>query len=125
MQIEETWQGAGVATWPASSAARAFPLHPASQMAVLVAVFLAFRIGLASVIPLSIDEAYAVVVSRSHSLSYFDHPPIGFALARFMADVSGCECRLVVRLPYVVLGSLSALLLFALTRYAYGEPSTT
>ena len=120
MQIEETWQGAGVATWPASSAARAFPLHPASQMALLVAVFLAFRIALASVIPLSIDEAYAVVVSRSHSLSYFDHPPIGFALARFMADVSGCECRLVVRLPYVVLGSLSPLLLFALTRYAYG-----
>jgi 4-amino-4-deoxy-L-arabinose transferase-like glycosyltransferase len=89
-------------------------------MVLLVVGFLIFRIALASIIPLSIDEAYAVVVSRSHSLSYFDHPPIGFALARFMADVSGCECRLVVRLPYVLLGSASALLLFALTRYAYG-----
>ncbi|WP_027055692.1 ArnT family glycosyltransferase [Mesorhizobium erdmanii] len=89
-------------------------------MVLLVVAFLIFRIGLASVIPLSIDEAYAVVVSRSHSLSYFDHPPLGFALARFMADMSGCECRLVVRLPYVLLGSASALLLFALTRYAYG-----
>ncbi|UVK56018.1 glycosyltransferase family 39 protein [Mesorhizobium sp. AR02] len=120
MQYDETWRGAGAATWPTSSAARSFPTHPVSQMALLVVGFLIFRIGLASVIPLSIDEAYAVVVSRSHSLSYFDHPPIGFALARFMADVSGCECRLVLRLPYVLLGSASALLLFALTRYAYG-----
>jgi len=120
MQIDDTWHGAGAAIWPASSAARPFPASPTFQMALIVVVFLIFRIGLASVIPLSIDEAYAVVVSRSHSLSYFDHPPLGFALARFMADVSGCECRLPVRLPYVLLGSLSALLLFALTRYAFG-----
>lgn len=89
-------------------------------MILLVGAFLILRIGLASVIPLSIDEAYAVVVSRSHSLSYFDHPPLGFALARLVADVTGCECRLFVRLPYVMLGSLSALLLYDLTRQAYG-----
>ncbi len=88
---------------------------------ILVLAFLILRIGLAAEIPLSIDESYAVVVSRSHSLSYFDHPPIGFALARFMADLTGCECRLFVRLPYVVLGSLSALLVFDLTRDAYGS----
>ncbi|MGX8011119.1 glycosyltransferase family 39 protein [Mesorhizobium sp. ORM8.1] len=86
----------------------------------MIAAFLLLRIGLASVIPLSIDEAYAVVVSRSHSLSYFDHPPLGFALARLMVDISGCECRFAARLPYVLLGSLSALLLFDLTRKAYG-----
>lgn len=90
------------------------------QLLVVVAAFLLLRIGLAPVIPLSIDEAYAVVVSRSHSLSYFDHPPIGFALARLMADLVGCECSFAVRLPYVILGSLSALLLFDLTRIAYG-----
>lgn len=120
MQIDKTLQGAGAATWPPSGAARSFPLSPVSRMALLVLGFLIFRIVLASVIPLSIDEAYAVVVSRSHSLSYFDHPPIGFALARVMADISGSEYRLLVRLPYVLLGSASALLLFALTRYAYG-----
>jgi Dolichyl-phosphate-mannose-protein mannosyltransferase len=86
----------------------------------LILAFLILRIGFAAEIPLSIDEAYAVVVSRSRSLSYFDHPPVGFALARFIADLAGCECRLFVRLPYVVLGSLSVLLLFELTRYAYG-----
>ncbi|MBN9220343.1 MAG: glycosyltransferase family 39 protein [Mesorhizobium sp.] len=120
MQIDETLQGAGAATWPASGAARLFPLSPVSLMALFVLGFLILRVALASVIPLSIDEAYAVVVSRSHSLSYFDHPPIGFALARLMADMSGSEYRLLVRLPYVLLGSASALLLFALTRYVYG-----
>lgn len=93
---------------------------PTGLLLVLVLAFLALRIGLAAITPLSIDEAYAVVVSRSHSLSYFDHPPIGFALARFIADFAGCECQLFVRLPYVVLGSLSALLIFDLTRHTYG-----
>lgn len=93
---------------------------PTFQAAFLIGTFLLLRLGLAAVIPLSIDEAYAVVVSRSHSLSYFDHPPLGFALARLMADVGGCECRFVVRLPYVLLGSLSALILFDLSRQAYG-----
>lgn len=97
-----------------------FWTSPARQAVLVIATFLALRLGLAAVIPLSIDEAYAVVVSRSHSLSYFDHPPLGFALARLMADLTGCECRFAVRLPYVLLGSLSALLLFDLTRLAYG-----
>lgn len=87
----------------------------------LVAAFLVLRLILAAIVPLSIDEAYAVVVSRSHSLSYFDHPPLGFALARFMADISGSETPFIVRLPYVLLGSASALLLFDLTRIAYGS----
>src|ERR1700756_898711 len=102
------------------SMADSLSASPAFRLTLLALAFLILRIGLAATIPLSIDEAYAIVVSRSHSLSYFDHPPLGFALARFMADVTGCECRLVVRLPYVLLGSLSALLLFDLTRYAYG-----
>ncbi|QKC80975.1 glycosyltransferase family 39 protein [Mesorhizobium sp. NZP2077] len=116
--VAETGIAKGLFGW--SSGQGLAPASPVLQMLFLVGAFLIFRIGLASVIPLSIDEAYAVVVSRSHSLSYFDHPPLGFALARFMADMSGCECRLVVRLPYVLLGSASALLLFALTRYTYG-----
>ena len=55
---------------------------------------------------------------RSGSFSVANlHPR---ALARLFADLTGCECRLFVRLPYVVLGSLSSLLLFDLTSYAYG-----
>ena len=119
MHIDQLWEGP-LGKGRISGLASRYSSSPVLQTTFLVLAFLILRIGLAATIPLSIDEAYAVVVSRSHSLSYFDHPPLGFALARFMVDVSGCECRLVVRLPYVVLGSLSALLLFDLTRYAYG-----
>jgi len=117
MQAVQSWAGG-----PAAQSTRESPwASPVFQAAFVIVAFLLLRLGLAAVIPLSIDEAYAVVVSRSHSLSYFDHPPLGFALARLMADISGCECRFVVRLPYVLLGSLSALLLFDLTRRAYGD----
>ncbi len=120
MNYNQLSQVAAAGKQPLSEAARRFLASPFSQMAALVTTFLLLRIGLAATIPLSIDEAYAVVVSRSHSLSYFDHPPLGFALARLMADIVGCECQLTMRLPYVVLGALSALLLFWLTRYVYG-----
>jgi 4-amino-4-deoxy-L-arabinose transferase-like glycosyltransferase len=119
MQAVQSWAGS-VADKPSAGPSGYLGTSPASRAMLLIAAFLVLRLGLAAVIPLSIDEAYAVVVSRSHSLSYFDHPPLGFALARLMADVTGCECRFVVRLPYVLLGSLSALLLFDLTRRAYG-----
>ncbi len=96
------------------------PASPAARAAILVTAFFLLRLGLAATIPFTVDEAYAVVVSRAHSLSYFDHPPIGFALARLMADIFGCECPFLVRLPYVILGSLSAWLLFDLSSIAYG-----
>ncbi|WP_296745305.1 glycosyltransferase family 39 protein [Mesorhizobium sp.] len=119
MQAVQSWARGSAAT-PSAREPSDLLKFPALQAALLIAAFLVLRLGLAAVIPLSIDEAYAVVVSRSHSLSYFDHPPLGFALARLMADATGCECRFAVRLPYVLLGSLSALLLFDLTRQAYG-----
>ncbi|MBN9075103.1 MAG: hypothetical protein BGN87_03245 [Rhizobiales bacterium 65-79] len=96
----------GATVWPA--------------LALIVGLLLV-RLGLAATMPFTVDEAYAVVVSRAHSLSYFDHPPIGFALARLAADIAGSENRFIVRLPYVLLGSLSALLLYDLTKMAYGR----
>ena len=120
MHLDQSDRVTAVGKRSLSDLARQPLASPVFQMAFLVVAFLILRIGLASTIPLSIDEAYAVVVSRSHSLSYFDHPPLGFALARLMADVSGCECQLLMRLPYVMLGSLSALLLFSLTQSVYG-----
>src|ERR1700741_1603069 len=108
MHMDQSGQGTAVARRPVTGLARpaspVLPASPVARMALLVVAVLILRIGLAATIPLSIDESYAVVVSRSHSLSYFDHPPLGFALARLMADITGCECRLLVRLPYVVLG---------------------
>ena len=81
---------------------------------------LAFRLFLSASLPLIADEAYAVVVSRQPSLSYFDHPLLGFGFARAAAWLAGSEWSLVVRLPHVVLGALSGWLLFVVTRRAFG-----
>ena len=87
----------------------------------VIGLGLIFRILLSIIMPLGVDEAYAVVVSRSHALSYFDHPPLGFALGRFMADITQSETAFIVRFPYVVLGTITAFLLYDLTRTTYGQ----
>ncbi len=90
-------------------------------LVILIAVSFVLRLTLAACVPLTADEAYAVVVSRSHSLSYYDHPPMMFALARLMADISGHESPFVMRLPFVAMGTASIWLLYDLTRRAFGR----
>ena len=53
--------------------------------------FCVVRLIIAAILPAMIDEAYGIAVSRSWSLSYFDHPPICFSLARIMAWLVGSE----------------------------------
>jgi hypothetical protein len=51
------------------------------------------RLLIAAVLPLGIDESYAVVVSRRLTLSYFDHPPRSSAenpRSRFGGHLSRC-----------------------------------
>jgi len=86
----------------------------------MVALSLALRLCLAAFMPFTADEAYAVVVSRSHSLSYFDHPPMMFVLARFMADLTGSESALLLRLPFVVMGTASLVFIYDITRRCFG-----
>ncbi|WP_343685376.1 glycosyltransferase family 39 protein [Asticcacaulis sp.] len=90
-------------------------------LTLLLVVTLVARLVAAATMPLTIDEAYAVVVSRSHALSYFDHPPLAFALARFMADATGAELAFAMRLPFLVLGMISLWLIYDLTRNAFGR----
>lgn len=90
------------------------------RAAVLIGAFLALRLVLSAVFPLIADEAYAVVVSRLPTLSYFDHPPLGFDFARAAAWAFGSEASFFVRLPHVLLGSLSAWLMFLIGRQAFG-----
>lgn len=88
--------------------------------ALLVLAFLAVRLVMSAVLPLIADEAYAVVVTRFPTLSYFDHPPLGFDFARLSAWLFGSEAPFVVRLPHVLMGSLTAWLVFLVTRRAFG-----
>jgi 4-amino-4-deoxy-L-arabinose transferase-like glycosyltransferase len=86
----------------------------------LIGAFLVVRLVVAWVFPATIDEAYAIAVSRDWSLSYFDHPPVGFTLAHIMAWATGTETIFIVRLPFILAGAVSAWLVFDITRLAYG-----
>ncbi|MEX0956132.1 MAG: glycosyltransferase family 39 protein [Rhizobiaceae bacterium] len=103
----------------AADAAKTDGFYARGALAVIV-LFLAFRLGLSTQLPLIADEAYAVVVTRIPSLSYFDHPLLGFDFARLAAWLFGSEASFVVRLPHVLFGSMSAWLLFLVTRRAFG-----
>lgn len=87
---------------------------------VLVLLFLALRLVLAIWLPLIADEAYGVVASRYPTLSYYDHPPLGFGFARAAAWLFGTEAPLAVRLPHVLMGALTAWLIFLVSRRAFG-----
>jgi hypothetical protein len=85
----------------------------------LLAAFLAYRLLLAQWLPLISDEAYGVVVSRVPSLSYFDHPPLAFGFARAAAWLFGTEAAFAVRLPHVLMGTLTGWMLFVVARRAF------
>ena len=88
---------------------------------VLIAAFLALRLLVSWIFPATIDEAYAIAISRDWSLSYFDHPPVAFTLARLMAWLTGTESIFVARLPFVFAGAVSGWLIWDITRLAYGR----
>jgi 4-amino-4-deoxy-L-arabinose transferase-like glycosyltransferase len=74
----------------------------------LLGLHLALRLLLAWWLPLGVDEAYAIAAAREFSWSFFDHPPMGFWLGVVLAKVTGLETALVYRLPFVLLGSVTA-----------------
>ena len=85
----------------------------------LIAATTALRLLVAAILPLGIDESYAVVVARRLSLSYFDHPPAVFWLAH-LASTLGGESPFALRWPFVLLFALTSWLLYRLTTRLFG-----
>ena len=77
------------------------------------------RLLVAAALPLGIDESYAAVVSRTLSLSYFDHPPAVFWMAHAAAWLGG-ESPFALRWPFVLLFALTSGLLYLLTARLFG-----
>ena len=82
--------------------------------------FTVIRLILAVTWPAGIDESYVIAVSRQWSLSYFDHPPLTFWISRSIWELFGSNNIALVRLPFVLMGTASALLIYRLTEKAYG-----
>ncbi len=79
----------------------------------VILIATALRLLVAAVLPLGIDESYAAVVSRTVSLSYFDHPPAVFWIAHAAAALGG-ESPIALRWPFVLLFAGSSWMLFLL-----------
>lgn len=68
---------------------------------------LALRAVFAAILPLGTDEAYALAVGRSFSLSFFDHPPLGFWAPAAAEWVFGTNEPFLLRLPSLILGTIA------------------
>tara|TARA_X000000368_G_scaffold352677_1_gene293577 strand:+ start:73 stop:1485 length:1413 start_codon:yes stop_codon:yes gene_type:complete len=64
-------------------------------------------------LPLLNDEAYAIAVSHNFSLSFFDHPPIGFWSSLIFSKFIN-ENLLFYRLPFILYGLGTTIVLYKL-----------
>jgi 4-amino-4-deoxy-L-arabinose transferase-like glycosyltransferase len=96
------------------SAASKAPRSSREALLVMLLLSSLFRLALAAMLPPIVDEAYVIGIARKLSLSYFDHPPLHFWLVRVTMALTGGEDILILRLPFVALGTLSAFLVYRL-----------
>jgi Dolichyl-phosphate-mannose-protein mannosyltransferase len=83
-----------------------------SPIVVLVGATTLIRIGFATATGLGMDESYMVAAGRVLSLGYFDHPPASWWLSRGAAWLFGTESPVAVRLPFILLFTLSQVLVW-------------
>jgi 4-amino-4-deoxy-L-arabinose transferase-like glycosyltransferase len=87
----------------------------------VIGVAVAFRLVLAGLTGLGIDESYMVAASHSFAASYFDHPLASWWLELAARALTGSASPIVVRLPFVALSAVSSGLIWAITRRLYDE----
>ncbi len=96
------------------------PHNDTRQTAWVIGIATLLRLLVAAALPFGIDESYAIVIGRTLSLSYFDHPPAVFWLAHAAALLGG-ESPLALRWPFVLLFALTSWLLYRLTSRLFGS----
>ena len=72
------------------------------------------RAAVAATVGLAIDESYAVVVARTPSWAYFDHPGLSFWIPWLVARATGSENALLVRAPFILMFAGTTWLVFRL-----------
>jgi 4-amino-4-deoxy-L-arabinose transferase-like glycosyltransferase len=87
----------------------------------LILASAAIRLVLGALVGLSVDESYAVVMSRRLALSYYDHPPLLFWIPGLAARLAGTESQLAVRLPFVLMFMGTTWLTFRLGAFLFDE----
>lgn len=95
--------------------------RPAAAALAIIALGTLARVVAGAVTSLSVDESYAVSVTRRLTLSYFDHPPLAFWIPGVVGKLTGSEAALVLRLPFIALFAGTSWLLYRLTARLFGE----
>ncbi len=72
------------------------------------------RAAIAATVGLGIDESYAVVVARTPSWAYFDHPGLSFWIPGLLARATGSENALLLRAPFILMFAGTTWLVFRL-----------
>lgn len=78
----------------------------------LIAVTTVIRLAFAATTGLGVDESYMVTAGRVVSLGYFDHPPASWWLSWGAAHLLGTDVPVAVRLPFILLFTLSQFLVW-------------
>lgn len=93
----------------------------ATSILLVILAGTAMRLVVALVLPLSVDESYAVVLGRRLSLSYFDHPPMTFWWVGLATRLAHSESPLVVRAPFIAAFMATTWVLGKLGCFLFGE----
>lgn len=93
----------------------------ARLVAILILGSAALRLWLGTLVGLSVDESYAVVMSRRVALSYYDHPPFLFWIPGLAARLAGTEGQFAVRLPFILMFMGTTWLIFRLGARLFHE----
>ncbi len=88
---------------------------------IVFGLVMGLRTMLAWLLPMGWDETYAIAVARDYSLSFSDHPPLGFWAPVLAADLTGIEAPLVYRFPALIFGAVTFWGLYAIGFRLGGE----
>ncbi len=88
---------------------------------LLLAMSTLARLGLAALLDLGVDEAYARTIAVEAALSYFDHPPLAFWIVHAVMSMAGPAAPdWLLRLPFVLLFTGTTALVYRLARDGAG-----
>ena len=91
--------------------------NPERAALLLLAGFFILRLTLMALLGFGVDESYTLAHAGIFQLSYFDHPPLHLWIAGVSLKMFGAGP--LVRLPFVVLFSVTGWLIFLLTRHLF------
>jgi 4-amino-4-deoxy-L-arabinose transferase-like glycosyltransferase len=106
----------------APAGSRSFWLAPETRAVLAVVVAgVAVRLLVARLVGLTVDESYAVAMSRQLDWSYYDHPPAMFWLAGLATRLAQGEDVVAVRVPFILLFAATTWLMYLLGAHLFGR----